>query len=156
MRGVDPDRIADLVGSMRNSVRLLEELAGFEEDEFFQDPHKQSSAKYNFIAAIEAAIDIANHIISRQRLRVPEDYADTFLVLSEAGIVDADFAGELQKMGRFRNRLVHRYWDVDTAELRLVLRSRLGDFEDYIAQVTAHAIRKGGGSKVHTDDDKEG
>jgi uncharacterized protein YutE (UPF0331/DUF86 family) len=33
--------------------------------------------------------------------------------------------------------LVHRYWDVDAGELRLILQSRLGDFENYVAQIGA-------------------
>jgi uncharacterized protein YutE (UPF0331/DUF86 family) len=46
-------------------------------------------------------------------LRSPEDYGDTFKVLDEGGILDEEFATKLVSMARFRNRLVHLYWDVD-------------------------------------------
>ena len=131
----DQDRVQKLIGSMRDATRLLTELRDMDLEEFLVNEHMQSSAMYNFIAAIEAAIDIGNHLISMNGIRAPEGYADTFMVLSEAGIVDETFSLELQKMARFRNRLVHRYWDVDVAELRRILEERLGDFERYIADV---------------------
>jgi uncharacterized protein YutE (UPF0331/DUF86 family) len=134
---VDRERIAKLISSIREAVALLQELQALSSDEFIGDKHKQSSAKYNFIAAIEAAIDLASHLISKRQLRAPEDYADTFQVLAEAGILTDAFGGELKKMARFRNRLVHRYWDVDAGELWQILQSRLGDFEKYIAQIGA-------------------
>lgn len=141
MRHVDPERIEKLIGSMRGALLLLRELRDLPEAEFLEDAHKQSSAKYNFTAAIEAAIDAASHMISRTGLRSPEDYADTFQVLAEAGIVNTTFAGELKKMARFRNRLVHLYWDVDVQELRRILATRLDDFELYISAIGAHLDR---------------
>jgi len=71
-------------------------------------------------------------------LRAPEDYADTFQVLCEAGILPPDFTVELKKMSRFRNRLVHLYWDVDTADLRHILETRLGDFEWHLSCIGAY------------------
>ncbi len=103
--------------------------------EFKEDIHKQSSAKYNFIVAIEAAIDVANHLISKKGFRAPEDYADTFKVLEGADILDKNFAFELSKMARFRNRLVHLYWDVDIEEVWKIVQTRLNDFEKYISQI---------------------
>jgi len=133
MKNLDPERLERLIGSMRSALALLVELRDLPESEFLSDRHKQSSAKYNFTAAIEAAIDIASHIISRKALRVPEDYADTFQVLCEAGIVPSDFSEELKKMARFRNRLVHLYWNVDAVEVRRILETRLTDFERYLS-----------------------
>ncbi len=142
IKEVDPERVEKLIGSMRESVRILHEIKASSEAEFKGDIHRQSSAKYNFIVAIEAAIDIANHLISKRGFRAPEDYADTFRVLADAGVLETNFAFELEKMARFRNRLVHIYWDVDVAEIWNILQSRLGDFEKYISQVGAYLASK--------------
>ena len=138
IKSVDPERINKLVSSMRESVRILHEIKDMPELDFKKDIHRQSSAKYNFIVAIEAAIDIANHLISKSRFRAPEDYADTFRVLGDAGVLESEFTLELEKMARFRNRLVHVYWDVDIAEVWRILQSRLEDFERYISQIAAY------------------
>lgn len=142
MKYFDPERVDRLISSMRESVRLLHDIKNLSEAEFLKDIHKQSSAKYNFITAIEAAIDIANHLISKGRFRSPEDYADTFRVLRDANVLNAEFALELEKMARFRNRLVHLYWDVDIAEIWKILQTRLGDFEEYISQIGAYLAFK--------------
>jgi len=135
IRDVDPERVRKLVGSMRESVRVLHEIKCMKKREFKEDIHKQSSAKYNFIVAIEAAIDVASHLISKKGFRAPEDYADTFKVLDDANILDKSFAFELSKMARFRNRLVHLYWDVDIDEVWKIIQTRLNDFEKYISQI---------------------
>jgi len=138
IKDIQPERLGKLVGSMRESVRILNEIKATKESDFKKDVHLQGSAKYNFIVAIEAAIDVANHLISKRAMRAPEDYADTFKVLADANVIDKEFALELRKMARFRNRLVHIYWDVDIAEIWKIIQSRLGDFEQYISQVGSY------------------
>jgi uncharacterized protein YutE (UPF0331/DUF86 family) len=136
----DKDRSVKLIGSIRDSVSLLQELATESLETFQQDRHKQSSAKYNLIAAIEAAIDLASHIIAKNKLRAPNDYGDTFAVLAEAGVYDQNFSSELHAMARFRNRLVHLYWDIDIEQLYGIIQTRLGDFEKYIEEINRHIL----------------
>lgn len=63
--------------------------------------------------AIEAALDTAHHLIAKNEWRLPKDDTDTFRVLGEVGFVAHEFVPTLEKMAKFRNRLVHLYWDVD-------------------------------------------
>ncbi len=142
MKPVDPERIEKLIGTMRESVRILHEIKVLSQSEFLADIHKQGSAKYNFIVAIEAAIDIASHLISKSGFRSPEDYGDTFRVLADFHVLAPDFASELGKMARFRNRLVHIYWDVDDIEIWNILQTRLQDFEEFISQIGSYLSRK--------------
>jgi uncharacterized protein YutE (UPF0331/DUF86 family) len=131
----DQDRLVKLVSQMRKAEAQLERLRRISRGLFLSDLDKVGSAKYHFIVAIEAAIDISNHIISQNGLRAPEDYADTFSVLEEHGVLENDFAESLKEMARFRNRLVHIYWEVDEEQLYEILQSRLGDFKKFLDQV---------------------
>ena len=72
---------------------------------------------------------VCNHIISRNGLRVPEDYSDTFRVMGENKIIPQKFTDELVNMAKFGNRLVHIYWEVDDLQLYDIERKRLGDFK---------------------------
>ena len=135
MTGFDKARVEHLISIMRESVRLLVELRALRKEEFLANEHLQGSAKYNFVIAIEAAIDTANHVISTRGFRAPKDYADAFAVLSENGVLEDAFAEELKMMARFRNRMVHRYWDVSVDQLWNLLQTRLGDFEKYVNSV---------------------
>ncbi len=113
-------------------MERLEELKKLTEVEFASDPHKIGSAKYHLIVAIEGLVDLCNHIIAKNGFRTPEDYADTFIVMQERGAFDPEFTNSLIQMARFRNRLVHIYWDIDNAELYKIIQTRLKDIKQFL------------------------
>lgn len=132
----DPDRMLKLISLMRESVAHLSRLRDVGKDVFLADSDKLGSAKYHFIVAIESAIDMSNHLISRNGFRVPEDYADSFTVMAEAGALDREFAEQLKEMARFRNRLVHLYWKIDEDKVYDILKTRLGDFKLFLESMS--------------------
>jgi uncharacterized protein YutE (UPF0331/DUF86 family) len=71
-------------------------------------------------------------LISKRGFRAPEDYGDTFKVLADANVIKKEFALELSKMARFRNRLVHLYWDVDISEVWKIIQSKLEEISRMI------------------------
>ena len=95
------------------------------------------SAKYSLIVAIEGVVDLCNHVIAKNGFRTPEDYADTFKVMEEKGAFDPAFTRSLMQMVRFRNRLVHIYWDIDDSELYTILQTRLGDVSRFLREYGA-------------------
>ena len=133
----DPERMVKLVSELRRSVGRLRDIAKLSTEDFLEDPDKIGSSKYHFIVAIESCIDMCSHVIARNGYRVPDDYGDTFIVMCEAGAYDSNFAEELRNMAKFRNRLVHLYWELDDRQLYDILQNRLDDFKkflDYIAR----------------------
>jgi len=127
-----------LVSELRKSVRRLKILSRIEKEELICDPDKMASAKYHFIVAIESCIDMCNHIISKNSFRVPEDYADTFRVMSEEGALEKEKLNDLVAMAKFRNRLVHLYWEVNNDQLHEILLSRLGDFGIVLTSISRY------------------
>lgn len=132
----DHDKITKLVSELRTSVARLRLLSKLSQHEFVSDPDKIGSAKYHFIVAIESCIDMSNHIIARNGYRVPEDYGDTFTVMAEAGALGTEFAQELRNMAKFRNRLVHLYWEVDNKQVHEILQNRLDDFKEFLDNIS--------------------
>jgi len=132
----DQEKMVKLVSELRKSVSRLMELGKLHPDKFLKDSDKIGSSKYHFIVAIESTIDMCNHIISRNGYRIPEDYGDTFAVMGEVGAIEKGFAEELVKMAKFRNRLVHLYWEVDDRQLYEILQTRLGDFKKFLDAVS--------------------
>lgn len=132
----DQEKMVRLVSELRKSVARLRELGKLSQDEFLKDPDKIGSSKYHFIVAIESTIDMCNHIISRNGFRIPEDYGDTFAVMGEVGAIEKEFAEELVKMAKFRNRLVHLYWEIDDRKLYEILHTRLDDFKVFLDSIS--------------------
>ena len=131
----DKEKILKIVSELRKSVRRLQSLRNLSQDKFIKDPDKIGSAKYHFIVAIESSIDMCNHIISRNGYRVPEDYADTFRVMAEVGTIAEDFSEELIKMAKFRNRLVHIYWEINDKQLYQILQNNLDDLKKLLDSI---------------------
>lgn len=128
----DQEIMVRLITELRKSVARLKDLSKLSKTEFFKDPDKIGSAKYHFIVAIECCIDICNHIIARNGFRSPEDYGDTFRVMSEEGALRPDFSDELVNMAKFRNRLVHIYLEVENKQVYEILQDRIGDFKKFV------------------------
>ena len=137
MRQFDREKLISLVSEFRKSASRLQKLKEVGREEFLKDPDKIGSAKYQFIVAIESSIDMCNHIISRNGYRVPEDYGDTFKVMAEEGAFDQSFSEELVKMAKFRNRLVHLYWEIDDIRLYTILEDHLGDLKKFLNSIAS-------------------
>ncbi|WDN88342.1 hypothetical protein BuS5_01310 [Desulfosarcina sp. BuS5] len=132
----DQDIILKLVSELRKSIIRLREISKLSQKDFLGDQDKIGSSKYHFIVAIESTIDMCNHIIARNGYRMPENYADTFKVMAEAGAIDADFSNALRSMAKFRNRLVNLYWEVDDQQLYKILQEHLVDFKKILNSIT--------------------
>lgn len=135
MNPLDKARIAELFQEFRKAVGLLERLKETPEGEFLSNFEKHGSAKYFFIVAIEAAIDICNHTIAQERLGQPREYAEVFRVMGEAGVFPEDLVRQLEQMAKFRNLLVHLYGRVNDRRVYEILQTRLEDFERFEVSV---------------------
>jgi uncharacterized protein YutE (UPF0331/DUF86 family) len=128
----DKERVTKLSSECLNALRRLRDLAELSPEDFQADPYKVAAAKYFLVVSIEAAIDMGNHVISLNKLRVPEDYAETFEIVGEVGRFPREFIEKLKRMARFRNRLVHIYWELDQSMLYEMLSEDIRDIEEFM------------------------
>lgn len=131
----DPEIVRERCGRIRAYVRDLHEFSRISLDAFRSNRERQYAVLHALQLAIEAAIEIGTHICAADALGVPSSYAETFDLLERAGVVDGALAARLRGMARFRNRIVHFYWEVDLDEVYRVLTAELGDFGDYLAAI---------------------
>ncbi|BBY07424.1 type VII toxin-antitoxin system HepT family RNase toxin [Mycobacterium noviomagense] len=133
---------------MVDEARVLRLLRGITDDlEFLRresaaelarraDPIWLRGVKYTFITAIEACIDIAQHICSAQGWGPPADNGDAMRLLGSHTVLTADLADAMRKAVGFRNVLVHEYItvsdDIVTARLE-----NLGDIERFVESIAA-------------------
>lgn len=137
MRDVDPIRIRELLGNITDAQRHLQELGQLAEADFLGDYRNTESAKYLLLVATAAAIDLCNHIVARQGGRPPQDYADCFAILAELDVIAPHLADRLKRMARFRNLIVHLYWQVDNHRVYQIIQNDLGDLDAFRQQVLA-------------------
>lgn len=104
------------------------EFAAIGLEEYQGDWKTQRVVERTLQMLIETCADIANHIVSDNRMRTPTSYADTFRVLAENAVISAELFSVMEKMAKFRNVVVHQYESVDAEIVILVMRKHLGDF----------------------------
>ena len=129
---VDRSRIEDRMDRIRRYARDLRLFAAVSREDFRSNRERQYAVLHAMQNAIEACIEIASHIVSADRLGAPRDYASLFSTLEENGILPGAAADVMRGMARFRNRIVHLYWDVDLDLVYEYLTTRLDDFETYL------------------------
>jgi len=129
------DRIRQLLGEINSSLHKLDGYAKLSETSFLSNADKVDSAKYNLIVAIEGAIDVCNHIVARAGGRAPHDHSDCFEVLRELKMLSDDFVDRLKSMAKFRNLLVHLYWEVDDRKVFQIIKTDIQDIKEYMKEV---------------------
>jgi len=97
-----------------------------------QDIREQRFVEHTLQLAIQAALDVASHIVSDERLGEPRTTREFFDLLERAGWVAPELAVVLRNMVGFRNVLVHGYDTVDLAVVEDVLVNRLDDLLEFV------------------------
>lgn len=128
---LDADVIRARCGEIEQALDRLTRIRAAGREAFLADADAKDIACYRLLLAIEAALALCFHISARRLKHVPEDYAGCFAGLSHGGIISLDLSTRLQQMARFRNLLIHVYWNVDYGRVFDVLANDLEDLRAF-------------------------
>lgn len=140
---VNPDKVKDLLARLSSYVEKLEIIARFSLQEFQGSFMHVESAKHLLQVSIECCLDISHHIIASERYRTPGTYVESLEILAEESVIPQEYLASFRQMVRFRNRLVHLYWDVEEVDLYEILQTRLGDFDVFASNIVAFMQKQG-------------
>ena len=125
-------RIKEHLKQLNRYYLLLLEARKVPYDEFVDNPLQYGSTERFFHLAIESCLNIGNRLNALYQfskpVNTPDTYADIFKEMNRLGVVDADFLQRLVQMAKFRNRLVHLYWELDRDTIYGFLQNNLDDF----------------------------
>lgn len=114
-------------------LRELRQLA--EPAQIESDIRQQRFVERELQLALQAALDVASHIVSDERLAEPSSNAELFSALVQHSVIDPSLGEPLVRAAKFRNVLVHAYVDIDPTIVRDMVENRLGDLDAYVAAV---------------------
>ena len=121
-----------------NKAATIERCVARAREEYFSDPAtfatnftRQDAAILNIQRACEAALDMGQHLIRRDRLGVPQSARDVFTLLAQAGRIEKPLAEGLQRMVGFRNIGVHDYQTLQLPITVAIIEKHLDEFLDY-------------------------
>src|SRR3989339_31503 len=135
---IDKQKIESLFKELDTYLKEVKQLSLLSEVEYLTNVRNIYSRRYLLQISIETCINIGNHIISREALGIPKDYADTFRILQSNNIISTSLLERLILMTRFRNRIVHLYWDIDDKLVLEIIKNNYGDFINYRTEILEH------------------
>lgn len=125
-----------------NKAATIERCVARVREEFQADPEgfnsnftRQDAAILNIQRACEAALDMGQHLIRREKLGVPQSARDVFALLAQAGWIDATLADALKRMVGFRNIAVHDYQALQLPITVNVITLHLDEFLQFSAAI---------------------
>lgn len=112
---LDTYRIKTRIEEIRQRIGVLDQnFKNIPEDKFLKDFRLNAEAEHHLQVAIQACIDIANHIVAVFGLERPaEETCEVFEILAKENIIPEDFVNTMVKITGYRNVLVHGYLDVN-------------------------------------------
>lgn len=131
---VDEARVQRLLRHLVDTVQYLESEAA-SPAEIRRQRRWLDSVKYNFIAAIECAVDIGQHICAVRGWGPPNSNAEVFMLLADHEVVPTSLAEDLRRASGFRNVLVHDYVDIRD-DLVIANLERLGDLRSFAVAIS--------------------
>lgn len=108
-------RIAEVHGSRRARLEAVD---------------VQDITTLNLQRAVQAAIDLATHVVSTEGHGVAANTAEVFSLLAEHGIIGPELALRLRKMVGFRNIAIHEYQELDPAIVEAIVEHHLSDLRE--------------------------
>ena len=125
-----------------NKLATIERCVARAREEFDASPatfsvnfSRQDAAILNIQRACEAALDVGQHLIRRDKLGVVQSSRDVFESLKIAGYIAEAIATAMKKMVGFRNIAVHDYQRLQTEITIAVITLHLHEFDIFAKQI---------------------
>ena len=125
------------LATMRRRLQRIEAATGGDPTRV-RNLDTQDIVVLNLQRAVQAAIDLAAHLIARSGWGLPDSLKAHFAILARERVIDADLCRQLEAMVGFRNIAVHDYQTLDIAVLERIVAERLPDLAGFADAVTRH------------------
>lgn len=129
------DVLINKAASIERGVARAREEYAKDPAGFASDFTRQDAAILNIRRACEAALDMGQHLIRRERLGVPQSARDVFELLAQGGWVTAALAAGLKNMVGFRNIAVHEYQALQLPITVAIITKHLDEFLQFSAAI---------------------
>lgn len=135
---VDREVVLKRLDHLEKKLNYLQDVEQFNKEEFSNNQDIYFRYERALHLAIEAVINLGNHLIADQNLRTPESNRDIFKVLYENELINKQLYTNLEKMAGFRNILVHDYLTLDRELEYEIIQNSIADLRKYMEIIAEH------------------
>ena len=125
------DVLINKAATIERCVRRAREEYAHNPATFATDYTRQDAAILNIQRACEAALDMGQHLVRREKLGVPQSARDVFALLAHGGWITQALAESLKHMVGFRNIAVHDYQAMQLPITVSIIQTHLDEFLQY-------------------------
>lgn len=129
------DVVLSKINIIKNCLMAIEKAAKEEKNKQF----KLSIFELNLQRAIQACIDLANIVLSKEGLGLPNSYKQSFEILGRHDVISDGLQKLMVSMVGFRNISVHDYEEIKPEIVLDIVDRHLKDFEKYYAVILKRA-----------------
>jgi len=130
------ERILQKIGRINEYVRIIETIKHECQERFDADPIYRGAMIHYLYLMADTCIVLAEMVIKKKGLRIPQSYTETFDILGESGIIEPEFAFSFAKIAGFRNFLAHDYDKIDAAIICGKVLAGIADVKIYIQMIS--------------------
>ncbi len=134
---VEPDVVLAKISVIQRCLKRIAEVTRGD-PESLNEIDVQDICVLNLQRAVQAAVDLAAHVVSSEGWGVPESLKAAFEILGDNRVLDRELTRNLKSMVGFRNIAVHDYRSIDVGVLKEILLERLIDLERFYRRVVEH------------------
>jgi uncharacterized protein YutE (UPF0331/DUF86 family) len=131
---IDVDLVEKKLAFIDTCVRELHQLS--QPERIAHDIREERFVAYTLQIAIQAALDVASHIVSDGRLGEPRTNRELFDLLQQHHWLSPQLTDIMRQLVGFRNIVVHGYHSVDLQIMRHIVEHRLDDLLAFTTAIT--------------------
>lgn len=132
---IDQKKLKQRISEIQESLKEIERLVSVSEKEFWSKKENIAATKYYLLQAIESVGSICVHVAAKKFNKGVSFFGECFEILEKEGFLEKELASELRKMVKFRNKLIHRYWEIGDKNILEYVKKDLNDFNDFIKAI---------------------
>ncbi len=133
----DRDVVLAKVSAIQRCLKRIRETTKLDPASL-DDINNQDIFVLNLQRAVQAAVDLATHIVASEGLGLSDTIKGNFKLLQNAGVLPEGITGRMESMVGFRNIAIHDYQAIDKNILKSILLKNLKDIEDFYTTVLLH------------------
>lgn len=138
------ERIRQKIGRIGEHLSIIRSIKDDCRIKFAVDPVYRGALLHYLYLLSDSCIVLAELVIKHKGLRIPQSYAESFDILGDSHILDAEFAYRFAKIASFRNFLAHDYEKINPEVICGQILSSLDDVDQYLMQISASLEQRDG------------
>jgi uncharacterized protein YutE (UPF0331/DUF86 family) len=129
------ERIRQKIARIRENLALIRSIQDNCVERFQDDPIYRGALLHYLYLLADGCIVLAELVIKRKNLRLPQSYAEAFQILGDNRVLQPAFASDFARIAGFRNFLAHDYERLEGGIICGQVLGKINDVDEYLRQI---------------------